>query len=342
MPAFLYFKPLDSETITAMRVLFFLPYGRYTPTFEWCLDAIQKHLDAGDSGVVLLCDGELPGCDINESHRYSVCQKCIHKRRDGIQMLSGNFATQSFLNLTEDNRKELSRLPSNFENLKALMDFRFDGFDAGMGVASTIISRTRNPNFSAAQYKDWIRLLLRAACAVYRSVQNHLAQSKYDRIYLLNGRVAIQRGAFMAALSKGVECHVVDNGGTIDRSHVYINQLPHSIAYTNQLMRQAWESAAADPLGGSAWAGRSTRKPEADKRSAPLSIRIRAGCCPEILITARTTSRCSTRRKTSCAPSAKNGTIHFTPARPKGCNGSARTANASLPMLKYICACIPD
>src|SRR5580765_4913522 len=119
-----------------MRVVFFNPYTRSSPVFEWGLDIIQRHLDAGDSVVSLVCSGELTSCEINPQHRYSVCDKCTAKCAAGYGLLSGSFSTAPFLKLNGENVREMKALPTRFESLDGLKQFLIDGQDFGMAVAS--------------------------------------------------------------------------------------------------------------------------------------------------------------------------------------------------------------
>ena len=230
-----------------MRHLFFLPQTRHTPGHEWGLDLIQQLLDAGDEVLVLVCDGEAASCEINLRHRYSVCHKCIQKRAAGMRLLKGNFKTATFLKLSAGNRREIAELPREFESLDALKRYKFDVADLGMAVASSMISCTRDPQFDLRAHRETVAALLQSAVAVYRSIQNYLSESHFDRVYVFNGRIATFRALFRAAQSKNVPCHMYEAGSSIHRIQWFINHLPHEIAYNNVLMRRAWDDAASDP-----------------------------------------------------------------------------------------------
>src|SRR6185295_13826083 len=139
-----------------MRILFFHPFTRSSPVFEWGLDIMQRHLDAGDSVVSLTCDGELPSCDINPEHRYSVCNKCTIKRGEGHRLLGGNFRAESFLKLMPENVREIAALPVRFESLAELKALQFDGWDIGWSVAASLISLSRDPNPNLEQHAEVI------------------------------------------------------------------------------------------------------------------------------------------------------------------------------------------
>ena len=230
-----------------MRILFFLPQTRHTPAFEWGLDLIQRHLDEGDEVLILTCFADAASCEINLAHRYSVCDKCRAKRRDGFAMLKGKFSVASFLRLTPENQREIAALPQTFASHQALKAFTFDGFDIGMGVASSLISCTRDPDFDLRVHASEVANLLRSSAAIFRSIQNHLRASRFDRLYLFNGRSATNRAAFQAGLREKIPCHIYENGADIHHMQEFIDHLPHDIAYTEALIRQAWDDAP-DPL----------------------------------------------------------------------------------------------
>jgi hypothetical protein len=226
-----------------MRILFFLPQTRHTPGFEWGLELIQRLLAAGDDVLVLVCNGEASSCEINLLHRYSVCHKCICKRAAGFELLDGTFKSVPFLKLTAKNRDEIAKLPSEFESLEALKRYTYEGWDVGMAVASSMISCTRDPHFDLRVHRETVANLLQSAVAAYRSIQHHLDESKYDRVYTFNGRTATYRSAFRAAQSRNIECHIYENGSTIHKLHQYIDHVPLDIPYTQGLIEAAWRDA---------------------------------------------------------------------------------------------------
>ncbi|HLX60804.1 MAG TPA: hypothetical protein VKX17_05930 [Planctomycetota bacterium] len=225
-----------------MRILFFLPMTRHTPVFEWALDIVQRHLDDGDEILLLICGGEAASCEINLHHRYSVCHKCTTKRRAGFKLLEGAYKTAPFLKLTPENRREISALPAAFESIDALKRFDSGGFDLGMAVASSMISCTRDPHFDLREHREAVSNLMQTAFAIYRSVQNYLSESHYDRVYVLNARIATFRAVFRAARGKNVDCHVYEAGATIHRTQQFINHMPMDIHYARKLIQDTWEN----------------------------------------------------------------------------------------------------
>lgn len=101
-----------------MRILFFLPQTRHTPAFEWGLNLIQRHLDGGDEVSILTCFAGAASCEINLTHRYSVCDKCIAKRRDGFAAIGGEWNNRLYADQLDGLcilRASLEKLPSNIK-----------------------------------------------------------------------------------------------------------------------------------------------------------------------------------------------------------------------------------
>lgn len=230
-----------------MRILFFHPQTRHSPVAEWGLDLIQCLIRDGHDVTVLTCGGELASCEINLQHRYSVCDKCIAKRRGGFALLDGSFTSAPFLKLSDANRREIAALPASFDSIDDLKRFEFDGCDLGMAAASSLISCTRDPEPDMRTHSGTAVNLVRSAVAVYRSIQNWLSESTFDRVYIFNGRTATFRAAFRAALKLGVDCHIYENANSIHAYQHFLNHLPHDIAYTHQLALETWTKSADTP-----------------------------------------------------------------------------------------------
>ena len=79
--------------------------------------------------------------------------------------------------------------------------------------------------------------------SVYRSMQNYLEQHSVDRVYLFNGKHAVQRAALRACQSKEVDCYVTERGHDADSYELFPNVLPHDLEYRVEQIRLSWEDA---------------------------------------------------------------------------------------------------
>jgi hypothetical protein len=217
---------------------------QFSPRFENSLELAQRHLDAADEVIFLGCDGELPACWLNPAHLASVCSKCRHVRDRGLSLLSPRLRSSSLLRLTEANKQELTALQTTFDNLDALKAYQVEGFDVGMAVASGLMTCLRDPHINVTALASWIAPLILSSVAVYRSMQNHLAEEPPDCVYVPNGRGCELRAVLRACQSKNIQCLVWESGKDKDHYDLYENAMPHDISYNQQRVRQVWEQAA--------------------------------------------------------------------------------------------------
>ena len=108
----------------SMKVLIAVPWARYTPHFETDLELIQRHLDDGDEVHVISCDAELPACDRNPEHLLYRCVFCRGKRRRGLSLLHGRVVPEQLFRLTDEDRREIAAVRTDFPDRESLLDFR--------------------------------------------------------------------------------------------------------------------------------------------------------------------------------------------------------------------------
>ena len=226
-----------------MNILVFAPYTINTPHFETELEIIQKHLDSGDLVTLIGCNANLKACDANFSHNFLQCLNCISRRTEGLKFLSKTIPVKPLYCLTEQNEQEIESLKTRFSSLEELKRFTIDNFDLGFAVLSSLISAVRDPEPEMAKDRVVLEKLMKPALAIYRSIQNYLSETKFDRVYVYNGRYVPMRAAFRACQSQGVDCFLHEKGRTLNHYNLWKNSLPHDITYTEALIRNSWSSS---------------------------------------------------------------------------------------------------
>lgn len=220
------------------------------PHFETDLELIEEHRRQGHSVHALVCSASLPACEANTERRLTVCATCVSRRLDGFGALSGlggDLTTHPLLSLTSADWQVLDALPRSFESLTALEEFRFQGaFDAGMAVASTVISILRNPRPSVEEHAPLIQRLLLTGCAVYLSTRNWIERLRPDEAFVFNGRFVTCRAFFRACQAAGVTCTIHDRGAKVDMYALFRGHLPHDIAAAERRIRSAWAAAPVE------------------------------------------------------------------------------------------------
>lgn len=226
-----------------MKVLFFEPYAIWSPHYETCLEIIQNHLDLGDQVTFIGCNASLSACDANISHKISMCLRCISKRGKGLKLLSKQILFKNFLKLSDDDKKKLSTVETNFISLDAVKQYYIDNFDIGWSVASSFTHVKEDPYPDMLANRHIISNLMKSAYSVYLSFSHHLETDAYDRVYILNGRFAPIRGVLRLCQSRKVDCFIHERGSSIHKYALFKNSLPHDINYIETCIRETWQNS---------------------------------------------------------------------------------------------------
>lgn len=237
-----------------MKVAVFSTHAWWSPHYETDLELIQGHLDAGDRVHHVVCNGSLPCCDFivadnhaqgrsTEPRNFNRCVRCVARRRSGSRLLDGKVARISLASAMPRKATVLPRIP----DLETLKRFRFEDFDAGQAVASSLISIFRDPFLDPAPLERTVHALLDAAIQTYLATQHLVSTLAIDRAYVFNGRFATSRAVLRAARSRGVPCFVHERGHDLQHYALYPNTTPHDLSFVKAEIERAWESSLDAP-----------------------------------------------------------------------------------------------
>jgi len=222
-------------------ILIFSPYAINTPHFETELELAQIHLDAGDTVLLLGCEAGLKGCDVNSSCTSAVCDRCIGRLSHGLSLLQN---TDRFTRLpTISSTHELPDVQTSFESIDELKAYRFQDFDIGFGVLSSLVSLSRTPTPDLEVHAKWLANAMRSTALAYVHVHESIAEHEITQLYVHNGRYGILRAAVRAAQSSGIDYATVEVGCNNHHYHLFHNALPHDTDYRRAEMQELWSAA---------------------------------------------------------------------------------------------------
>jgi hypothetical protein len=224
-----------------MKIAFFTSHILWETHYEAELEIIQSHLDEGHIVYQYVCNGTMHACDGNQDHGFFRCVNCMAKRRCGKALLSNDIRQTPYLLLTPDDKNKINtfinELPLDILEFKKL---KYDHFDVGYAVASSIITFLANPSPDIKQHYHLFLNHTKAALEVYCSFLNRLEEDRPDLLYIFNGRLAQVKAAFRAANKLNIPCYIHERGNNVDRYGVFKNHLPHDIRKMGELMRSFW------------------------------------------------------------------------------------------------------
>ena len=121
-----------------------------------------------------------------------------------------------------------------------LQDLKFENFDVGMGVVSSLISLTRNVHFDRDHYAKTAIALGSDAIMLYRLTQHLARMNKSDIVIFFNGRVAATRAIRRACEALGVRYIVHERGSSQGKYALFDGATPHQPAGIRQWADDWW------------------------------------------------------------------------------------------------------
>lgn len=222
-----------------MHVMVFVPFVHWPTHFATDLELVQRHLDYGDQVTLLVCNGDLPSCDVNPDHDVFRCRDCAVVRNVGISTLSERVSVQTIASFFSG---PLPQCPE-FSNQQELREFTFDGFDAGLAALSSLIFILRDADPDLREHRRLLRELVDTSIRVFSATRKYLEGTRVDRCYVFNTRFASTRGVMRACAAAAVPCFVHERGCDLGHFEVFPDTFPHDRAFVDRDIRARWRAA---------------------------------------------------------------------------------------------------
>ncbi|HOY47811.1 MAG TPA: hypothetical protein PL185_00345 [Flavobacteriales bacterium] len=226
-----------------MKVVIFNSNLLWPSHYETELELISTHLAHGDEVTQIYCDAQLPNCDLNPFFVPSVCDECVHFRKQGYQAISGDFTKIRLPELSEADKTRIAQLPLEFKSLEEIQALELDGFDLGYCVASSLISIIRDPKPDFKLYAPTIKSFITGSAAIFLIFKKWLIENKPDLVYTFNGRLAHTKPVLRACQQVGIECKIHERGSIKDKYSLTLNTSPHDRKYVKAKIIETWNQA---------------------------------------------------------------------------------------------------
>jgi hypothetical protein len=227
-----------------MNIAIFNSHTLLASHYETELEIIYDHQEKGDHVVQLICESDLPACDINPFSHPEACERCISKRKNGYKSLLKTPLTKRFFHLTEKDKIRIKETPKTFANVTDLKKLKVDDYEIGHSVASSIISYFRDPNPTLDP--KWVERYIIGCLGVYFSMINYLKINPTDIVYAFNGRLSHTKAVLQACKSLNVKCVLHERGNSMAFYSLFENTSIHDLKNTQRLIIESWENA--DPI----------------------------------------------------------------------------------------------
>jgi hypothetical protein len=157
-------------------------------------------------------------------------------------------------------------------------ELKFEDFDVGMGVVSSVTSLTRDAHYDRAHHRKLSTALGRDAIKLYRLTQELVRANGYDLVFLFNGRVASCRAIRRACENMGVRYIVHERGSSTDKYALFDCATPHQPAAMRGWVDNWWAFGRQPEADGWAWLAKRRKRISTDWYT--FTSRQQPGHCP--------------------------------------------------------------
>ena len=226
-----------------MRVLVF-QYQTTGSSFHGTeLELIESHLAASDEVEIVGCGSKRYGCDLNPKQSFLQCTSCKIQSRRGNSMLSQKVPMHDYVDLVPSEKfQQIEEFAERAVCPAAeLRQLRYEDFDIGLGILSSIITLSRDPTPDAGLNRDRILMIAKAALAIYEGLSALFEQRDFDQVYLFNGRYATWRAVIRACEKYGIDYTVHEGGNSVNHYGLWPNSNPHNIGFRTKEINRLWD-----------------------------------------------------------------------------------------------------
>lgn len=210
----------------------------------WQFELMERHLKRGDHVQVEVCFGDKPACDANLNMSDQECARCAFQHMRAIKQGSGRVRVLPACELAGDELQQVRAFACKASNWDELWNLRYEDFDLGVAVLSSLLTTLANANIDFALQRDRIEALARTGLNIYLSAKRGLQRTRPDYVYVFNGRLVHTRAWLRACQAVGVPFCTYDHGPDLECIRFYQGSTPHSISTFERMAMEHWSKHA--------------------------------------------------------------------------------------------------
>ncbi len=197
---------------------------------------------------IILCDNVLNNCYFNRPHNIIACASCQSRMRNLLDL--AGVSSEELEYLKHYKTIEDIQFPK-FSSTDELLNYNYDNINIGRGVASSIISYTRDFELSSDKYGTLIEMELKKSVNILYNFKELIKKHKPKGLYIFNGRFAEVFPVIELLQQKEIPFYTLESGAG-NNYEFYKNALPHSIKNRENSIIKYWredKSNAKEKVG---------------------------------------------------------------------------------------------
>lgn len=225
------------------KILFINFNCNWCPHFETDLEIMLDKIREGADIYSLACNKVLNHlCISNEQKSDIYCEHCLNRLDNGLDLIGLPLKKRFKLKPVD-----CPVFPS-FLTIDELKGFSVDGINFGLGVASSIISTTRDHLLNPEDYREDIQTLLKNAYIIVQNVKQLVEKYHFNSIYIFNGRFAEYFCIINFCKSIQLDYYLHERGANKDKYNIVKNDILHSRICIQRAISDFWNKNINDRL----------------------------------------------------------------------------------------------
>jgi hypothetical protein len=223
-----------------MKILFF--YKNDTAPYLFTkiqADLLTSHVLKGDD-IYIVKDfkGDIAKSHISYDNNYYLYRnkKVFNNLINYLRERGGKITLLDYGNFKKFTRQ-------TFSNIEDLKSYTIDGYNIGMGVASTAISFFRDHKLDTVKNKKFIDRELKISLDVLTTLKEYTKTISPDIVYMLNGRNSFSAPIVLFCKKNNLNFRVFDITYLLNTYHLIENNTPHHLENRRKEINDTWEKS---------------------------------------------------------------------------------------------------
>lgn len=206
------------------------------------LELAETHIKQNDTVQYVNISASLPFIEVHHVNKRSE-HWVLRKKYGQIKLMckQGNIPCSCETGLSG---KYTFKLPESIRTIDDLKVWEYEGFDLGMAILSSLISKTKDLEPDLNQHRSLLNQIATSCLKTLDSFKYWCLKFNPERVYFVNGRTALTRPMLRYCEKMGIDFRTHERGGNENMNSYSIHTtFLHDLESYNQIIERHWENA---------------------------------------------------------------------------------------------------
>lgn len=219
-----------------MNIIFYSTLNLFEDMIAQVMELAKIEKEKGHTIYFIGCNSSIDYCSMvsKGDKNYHACIACQYKQRAVLKDFGVDEKNIYFMKPTSLEKNSIER----YKNIKEITDYKYKDINIGIGIASSLISYTRDTDVDLDENRDIFNDMFKTAHTVLDNIEIFFEEIKPDKVYIYNGRLVEYRTVLEYCKHKNIPFTTYEVGSTIQKYMTFDNTLPHDIQLNGQFALQ--------------------------------------------------------------------------------------------------------